>query len=677
LTRFIGVLAKAGACPQPPSASAWKVERLVDVAVREAQKGCERNPWQPGPEDHALIHELGLDRFCVYTSKTEQHDAKGPFGGKLPDGLRAAEPDRMALSASAPPNALETAVWQPLANTFKVETEGGWEIGTLGSPSVRLAILDSQEDSEDGEDLPPAPTAGSQHGYTLMHLARQLACPDRKGGRCVARIKARRALGYTDFAPEQPLPKYAAGSHEGGNVGTVNELSLAILTEVLEWRHQGSQGHLILNLSLGWDGELFHDLEVSSVSKMNPDVLSVYNALRFAARSGVLVIAAAGNENAGPTMSNWPLLPAAWEMRRPSWCPLLHRRRLVYSVGGVDWQGVPLPNARHGGRPRRVAYGDHAVADQGGEPTAILTGSSVSTAVVSSIAAVVWHLRPELRPDQVMRLIDHSGDDDRHQPWQADFYEWHWIRPLNWLLRAPQLSQVSLCRAVEQACRPDGAPCHALALALGRDSCNLPHKPPQLGPPSPSLSLAQTYSPVTLPSTATAPCGPDRRYFDFEPGVSKLTTEPCPTRQHDSVQSRRWTYPQPNIIPCPGCSLEPPTASPIDIIASLAPPSAPASPPLTYILQLQVSEEWRQALPSSSKLLPDATLDIDCFEGSAPRLPRMTYRVQFDPTGAGALSIPNISEGASLKGCRAQLNFTVEDGSGNRMSVQNPVVVDP
>jgi hypothetical protein len=54
----------------------------------------------------------------------------------------------------------------------------------------------------------------------------------------------------------------------------------------------------------------------------------------------------------------------------------------------------------------------------------------------------------------------------------------------------------------------------------------------------------------------------------------------------------------------------------------------------------------------------------------------MTYRIRFNPTGTGVLSIPNLSAGNSLEGCTAQLNFVVEDENG-RMSVQNPVVVDP
>jgi subtilisin family serine protease len=44
-----------------------------------------------------------------------------------------------------------------------------------------------------------------------------------------------------------------------------------------------------------------------------------------------------------------------------------------------------------------------------GEPTAILTGSSVATTVVAAAAAVVWHHRPELRRAEVMELLRRSG----------------------------------------------------------------------------------------------------------------------------------------------------------------------------------------------------------------------------------------------------------------------------
>ena len=87
-----------------------------------------------------------------------------------------------------------------------------------------------------------------------MHLAKELACPT--PGRCAAKIVSRRALGYESFTPAQPLSRLRAGDRAGGHVGTVSELAAAVIVETLKWRHQGSPGHLILNVSLGWDGEL-------------------------------------------------------------------------------------------------------------------------------------------------------------------------------------------------------------------------------------------------------------------------------------------------------------------------------------------------------------------------------------------------------------------------------------
>lgn len=662
-TRIIGLLDKEGrGCPPVPG---WTAERLLDAALRSDSK-CEF--WQPGPEDRAVIHDLGLDRFCVYTAGQGQSFDK-------PKGLMAAQPDRMALSASA--NDLEATVWKPLAATFKSETGAEAALGSLGPPSVRLTFLDSQPS---GDGVPGAPPTGSQHGYTLMHLAKELAC--RAPDRCAARIASRRALGYANFTPkfdpEKPLPPFQARDDQGGDVGTVSDLGTAILIEVLDWRHAGSPGHLILNLSLGWDGELFKDLEVSSASKLRPDVLYVYRAMRFAARNGVLLIAAAGNQRGGTPGSNWPLLPAAWEMRRPAWSPLFHWRRLVYSVGGVDWQGLPLPNSRNGGHPRRVAYGDHAVADRGqNQPTAIYTGSSVSAAVVSSIAAVVWHLRPELRPDQVMRLIDRSGET---HPMRADFYPWRTVWPLYLLIPPPRLSQVSLCKAVERACGPGGARCPTVAPAPG--SCRLAHRPSQLNglPPPPTTPAFVAES---LPPSSIAMCGPRKQFFrpdpDPEPGLGLTGARICPSAQFGSVTSQRWTFPQPDAVPCSGCSLEPPSrtaALPVETVAALAPPSDLPDSHDVYTLHLQISDDWRPPKLTDGILQPDATLDIDCFDGSAPRS-RKTYRIHFDPQDHGLQPIPDISRDASLSGCRAQLNFVVKKSDGKMMSIQNPVVVAP
>lgn len=109
---------------------------------------------------------------------------------------------------------------------------------------------------------------------------------------------ARRALKHPHFKanePFQPLPAAV-----GGYVGSISELAEAIMEEVLHWQKKGDRRHLILNLSLGWDGELAlldgraPDLRTSKVEDLEPSVQAVYKALQFARKEGVLVIAAAG-----------------------------------------------------------------------------------------------------------------------------------------------------------------------------------------------------------------------------------------------------------------------------------------------------------------------------------------------------------------------------------------------
>ncbi len=286
----------------------------------------------------------------------------------------------------------------------------------------------------------------TKHGYTLVHLADQLACP--QDAPCPVELATALALPHQRFHPDQP-PTESIFSSKGGNLGLVDELASAIVREVWKWSPDAKRKHLILNLSLGWDGELLNELDHHKVAHLEADSQLVYKALQLARQSGALVIAAAGNRRGGGE-SKWPLLPAAWELRRPSLLRFLGVSKPVYAVGGVDWQGLPLPNYRQGGLPRRVAFGDHAVAATSGtdDPTAMYTGSSVSTAVVSAIAAVVWQLRPELSAADVMRLLGRSGDV---LPSRADSYAWKDLWPLSKMMGAPNVRRLTLCQAVVQA----------------------------------------------------------------------------------------------------------------------------------------------------------------------------------------------------------------------------------
>jgi Subtilase family len=647
-----------------PEVSGWTVANWLDQALLEP--GQKHDPKSPAPDwrrDQAsgpLLRELGLDRFCSYRATASP---PRPFPQPLPAGLESATNSRMAL---VPTGDLDPGPADPveiLARHFLEQTSGMPVAGVapeknLGGP-VRLVFLDTQPD---GEGVPRS-SGPSRHGYTLVHLAEQLTCSG--VAHCPVELATRLALPHSTFSPEVPPADYGDGG-PGGDLGLVDELAAAIVREIWNWRRSGSRQHLILNLSVGWDGELPGELGGRRGSPLKTDARLVYDALQLAHRSGALVIAAAGNRRGGGE-SNWPLLPAAWELYRPSGLPRLLGPRPVYAVGGVDWQGLPLPNYRRGGMPRRVAFGDHAVVLTAGldKHTDVYTGTSVSTAVVSSIAAVVWHLRPELGAAEVMRLVGRSGDP---LPSRADYYAWKHLWPLSRLRKAPDLRRLSLCPAVAQACR--GGRCAA-------PSCHLwePTRHADLSP----LGFVATL-PLPAPRAASLPAlcepasRPAPRFFTF--GEREASTDPtaagessCPLYLLPDMVSQRWVCPQPEANPCPGCTFVPP---PSGAMASTASPSG-------YVLAVEIDPEWQRSTRAEIK---SATLDVDRYDGGRLAA-RTTYNIPADellaagaPGGTHRLLLNGIGGGRSLAGCTATLNFEVSL-DGRSYSIQSPVYVDP
>ncbi|HKI04369.1 MAG TPA: S8/S53 family peptidase [Thermoanaerobaculia bacterium] len=611
--RWIGLRSKG--IDHCPAVEGWSAEPLLDLALRKAEGkdqpcDCYAKPRevQLGFAEHLKLHKLGLDRYCIYTALTPP-----PHNFLPPAGLKEAKKDRMALSfASAggrPVAELDGMIWKDLAKQAKVHTQQikpESSVHLKGKPGVRLVFIDSEPD---GEGFPPKPSQGeSPHGFTLAYLARDLICPS--GENCAATVATRLALGHRGVTPQEPMPLQE--NPKAGHMGLVSDVASAIIAEVSYWRKFERDKKLILNLSLGWDGEGFGDLGKHRVSQLEPSVQAVYKALRYARHYGVLVIAAAGNQRGSQTTAGnqqvskkiettqWPLLPAAWELRRPTLFHFSFFRKLVYAVGGVDGYGMPIPNSRVGGRPRRVAYADHSVTEAApDDPTAMYTGTSVSTAVTSSIAAVVWHLRPELTPSQVMRLVFRSGN---RQDTRADFYAWKKIPLISDVLPAPYTRQLSLCPAVLGACGDDGARCAGTLASLPK--CELKKG---------SASLGEVLSEKNLPAKMWHTASP----------------APAPEESFDAA-SKRWVFPQPDVTPCPGCTLvrHPPDALQPEIV-------------------LEISEEWLGQAATENVTLEKATLVITSSDGppltSVLRItsgelmmPRTVHKVPV--TGVGALS---------------------------------------
>lgn len=596
--RWIGVLNAFPPCPVAPSPG-WAVRPLFPAAL-----------WPYDPE---------LARFCVY-----EWAGPWPIPPFLsPPGFAQLYPDRMALAPAAEDQNGE--LWQTLATAFEEHAGATPLIPSSSKAPTRVAVIDtSPTRGTNPQGLPET----SPHGQTLRKLLHRLLCSPN----CVADVTPRLALAYTSFDPNQQ-GAFQRNLPQGGHFGTLGELAEAIGAELVDWLALGnSKPPLVINLSVAWDpiyGGASQDL-----AQMLPDVLAVYRAIEAVSCQGAIVVAAAGNLSDRRGDNFGPMLPALWGKRilAPEPFCSLAGDPMLYAAGGVRADGDPLANARPRSAPVLAAYGDHGViedADEPGEPTPILTGSSVAAVVVSAAAAAVAHHRPELSPAEVMELVAGSSEPlDR----RADFCTGSRSCPL--------VGYVSLCEAVRQAC--------------GSSWCSVP--PPFCPRRSfEAIGLAET----ALERFATAPvvkvgdflepypltqgCGEEVPFY--LPGQEPI--DPCPSFQRYGSAPRPWTVPQPNQDPCPNCL----------VVKRRDQPSGGSG-----LLEGEVSGTFYLDLdPSFEGRLSDATLTL--CPGSSP----LGYNLE---TGE-ELTMLQLTE-LTLTDCdEALLSFTL-DGS---QSITVPVLV--
>jgi Subtilase family len=509
--QWIGITRPGSECPKVPG---WTVSPLFEPrdSGNQQQYPQQKYPYQkepyPNPQtirhvpDPKVIQEL--ERFCTYTIEDAKRLQDVPFPPTVSPELVRFDQDCAIVSTSASEYMDQTSGTLLREHFLKQVGRAGISPTFNGPPNVRLAFLDTHPTDNGTLDV-TSNLPNSWHGYTLVQIARDLVhTPD---GQRAARVTTQLALPIVSFdAKKQRNTK--EDWERGGFIGTQSHLAQAINEEVNRWQREGSERHLVLNLSLAWDGHLFGGLDEERINEVRAGTQAVYRALQYAADHDVLVLAAAGNQRtpcaqqnlSGSCPKTGPLLPGAWEEKHPedATCGVIQNRPLLYAVGGVQSNDTRLDNARPGARTRRAAYGEYpVVASYPNQPTKLYVGSSIATAVVSSIAAAVWDSFPDFDSHKIMEILQASGKDvgDSATFWDPN------PPPAP---PGPRVHKISFCDAVRAACQ----------------------------------------------ASTSAPC-------PIEAACPSWTPEPPPIRFHSTVpptnSCQPWVFPQPEEFPCLGC----------------------------------------------------------------------------------------------------------------------------
>jgi hypothetical protein len=190
-------------------------------------------------------------------------------------------------------------------------------------------------------------------------------------------------------------------------------------------------------------------------------------------------------------------------------------RSLVVAVSGLDYQDHPLETARPRGITGIAALGLGGVAWNPADPVPPqLTGSSVATAVVSAVSALVWAHQPTWIPDEIIQAVYGGGID------AGDADEC----PL--LLGSCRSHRASVCGALNAA--GAGLPCSPAA----------PHS-------SSSPPLPAQVADLEAAFASSSPHG----------GVVTSPPTTLPRQAVPTLQLQPWVGPMPVVETCPVCSI--------------------------------------------------------------------------------------------------------------------------
>ncbi len=240
-------------------------------------------------------------------------------------------------------------------------------------------------------------------------------------------------------------------------------------------------------------------------------------------------------------MRNTTTAPTSRAPKAAPACVTKPNSALVYAVGGVDGRDQPIHNARPLGQPE-LAAPSFAVPTTGKATKAVtvgpFTGTSVSAAVASATAALVWHYKGTLSPVEVVQRLRSSAV---LLPKAADFC-------LGGAAGCGQVARISLCGAASGASGANlGCQGIRIGAGLGRNGV--------LGSTEKAAVSALatgTYDGTTL-LTSVRPPSCASTLWTVAAGFRGRFG--CPLEQLPNATLLPAVSPQPSTDPCGACTL--------------------------------------------------------------------------------------------------------------------------
>lgn len=251
-----------------------------------------------------------------------------------------------------------------------IQADSAWDL-TKGDPSVIVAVVDT------GLDLNHPDLQGQWvNGYNVLDPASSPQDDNGHGTHVSGIIAAvqNNSIGVTGLAPNSKIMPIKALDQDG--LGDDIAIALGIRWAV-------DHGAKIINLSLG--------------TPLNPDgtysqSAIVNDAVRYALQKGILFIAAAGNDGVG-SLSYPAALPG------------------IISVGSTNVNNGRSSFSNYGSTLSLVAPGEYIqntfplTLAGSNAPYAYISGTSMASSVVSSVAALIWAANPTWNRDQVITKL--------------------------------------------------------------------------------------------------------------------------------------------------------------------------------------------------------------------------------------------------------------------------------